>query len=468
VAGKGNLYLAVDVGGTNIQAAAVEASGLVIARKKRPSPRGVGPQPVIEAIEGVIRDLLAKGALAGAPKPAAIGIAIPGVVDPADGQVVVTPNMELSGVPIGPRLERTFKTPVVLGNDCNLGTLGEKWLGAARGAESVVGILVGTGIGGGFAQGSRLWRGARESAAEIGHIVMQIDGPMCGCGNRGCFEALASRTAIERDLREAVAAGRETVLTELAPDGLSVIRSNTLRQALELGDPLVTEVLGHAAEVLGYACLTVRHLIDPAVIVLGGGMLEACSGFIMPIVEKIVGEDCLPGARRGGDVLVSALADDAVVLGAVALARTEIGDDPFKKGSTAAPTYSEIVVTKSGRFKAGEKSFGRDFYVTVGRRAKSQKVPFGETSDARPRVTPEHLVRACQGGPEVLFVGTGPSDQVELTEPARVYLRRRAIECEALPTPEAVKAYNRSTQRKAALIHVGEKGDKEYMGSELE
>ena len=182
---------------------------------------------------------------------------------------------------------------------------------------------------------------------------MQIGGPKCGCGNRGCFEALASRTAIERDLREAVAAGRQTVLTELVDGDLSVIRSNTLRQALELGDPLVTEVLGRAAEVLGYACLTVRHLIDPAAIVLGGGMLEACSDFIMPIVEKIVGEDCLPGARQGGDVFVSALGDDAVVLGAVALARTEIGDDPFKKGATAAPTYPEITVTKSGRFKAG-------------------------------------------------------------------------------------------------------------------
>jgi glucokinase len=224
---------------------------------------------------------------------------------------------------------------------------------------------------------------------------------------------------------------------------------------LELGDPLVTEVLGHAAEVLGFACLTVRHLIDPAAIVLGGGMLEACSDFIMPIVEKTVAEDCLPGARQGGDVFVSALGDDAVVLGAVALARTEIGDDPFKKGATAAPTYPEITVTKSGRFKAGQRSFDRDFYVTVGRKAKYQKVPLDVASDARPRITPAHLARACQGGPEVLFIGTGPTDRVELTESARVHLRRRAIECQALPTPEAVKAYNRSTCRKAALIHVG-------------
>ena len=373
MAGQGNLYLAVDVGGTKIQAAAVEASGLVIARKKRSSPRGVGPEPVIEAIEATLCDLLAKNAMSDAPKPIAIGIAIPGVVDPAKGHIVITPNMDLSDTPLVRRLQDTFKTPVVLGNDCNLGTLGEKWLGAARGADSAVGILVGTGIGGGFAQGSRLWRGARESAGEIGHMVMQIGGPLCGCGNRGCFEALASRTAIERNLREAVAAGRPTVLAELLAGDLSVIRSNTLRQALERGDALVSEVLGSAAEVLGYACLSVRHLIDPEVIVLGGGLLEACSGFVMPIVEKIVADDRLRGARQGGGVLASALGDDAVVLGAVALALTELGEDPFKKGATAVPVYPEITATKSGKFKAGEKSFDRDFYVTVGRKAKSRR-----------------------------------------------------------------------------------------------
>ena len=232
----------------------------------------------------------------------AIGVAVPGVVDPETARVVVTPNMNLTGVALGSYLEARFKVPVVLGNDCNLGALGEAWLGSSRQASSAIAILVGTGIGSGIVRKGKLWRGARESAGEIGHIVMQIGGPKCGCGNQGCLEALASRTAIERDLRQAVAAGRKTALSSLLQGDLSLIRSSTLRKALESEDELVTEVMRRASEVLGYACLTVRHLLDPEVIVLGGGVVEACSQFMLPIVEHIVGCDQLPGAGgRAGE-----------------------------------------------------------------------------------------------------------------------------------------------------------------------
>ena len=146
--------------------------------------------------------------------------------------------MSLTGVAIGAHLEGCFKVPVAVGNDGNLGTLGESWLGSARKAGSALGIWVGTGIGAGFVHGGKLWRGARESAGEIGHIVMQIGGPVCGCGNHGCLEALASRSAIERDIRHAMEAGRSTILTELTGGDLSVIRSGAIRKALKAGRPV--------------------------------------------------------------------------------------------------------------------------------------------------------------------------------------------------------------------------------------
>ena len=130
-----------------------------------------------------------------------------------------------------------------------------------------------------------------------------------------------SRTAIERDIREAVEAGRETVLTDLLDGDLERIKSKALKRALKKGDDLVTEVMRRASEVLGYACLTVRHLLDPEVIVLGGGVMEACGKFIMPIVEEVMASDALPGATSGGKVVRSELEDDAGVLGAAALAR---------------------------------------------------------------------------------------------------------------------------------------------------
>lgn len=213
VAGKDRLYLGVDVGGTKVQASLVRESGGIVQQERRPTPRTGGPEQVLAVIEKVIDDVLKKAKVATADLTA-LGIAIPGVVDPDSARVVVTPNMSLTGVAIGAHLEGRFHVPVAVGNDGNLGTLGETWLGSARQAPSAVGIWVGTGIGAGFVQKGRLWRGARESAGEIGHIVMQIGGPKCGCGNRGCLEALASRSAIERDIREALAAGRTSVLAE--------------------------------------------------------------------------------------------------------------------------------------------------------------------------------------------------------------------------------------------------------------
>ncbi len=328
------LYLGVDVGGTKVQASVVLESGEILTRQRHPTPRNETPKRELCAIEAVIND-----ALAAAKKKIrdvqAIGVAIPGVVAPKEGHIVVTPNMSLGGVGIGKHLERRFRVPVAVGNDCNLGALGERWLGAARNARSAFAILVGTGIGGGFVRKGKLWRGAREAASEIGHIVMQIGGPECGCGNRGCLEALASRTAIERDIRLAISEGRPSMVTDLTEGDLTVIRSRVLLKALEAGDAVVHEVMQRAAEVLGYACLTVRHLIDPEVIILGGGVIEACGDFVVPIVRKIVEADRLPGAREAGHIAVSTLGDDAVVLGAVALARAIAGRSPFRKQACA-------------------------------------------------------------------------------------------------------------------------------------
>jgi glucokinase len=448
------LYLGVDVGGTKVQASVVEESGGIVQRLRRSTPRDCGPEQTVATIEQAIDDLLAKAGLEPADLTA-VGVAIPGVVDPGRGSVVVTPNMALTGVEIGPRLEAKLHVPVAVGNDCNLGALGETWLGSARKAKSVVAILVGTGIGGGYVQKGKLWRGAREAAGEIGHIVMQIDGPACGCGNRGCLEALASRTAIERDIRQAVAAGRETLLMGLAEGNLNVIRSSMLRKALAAGDALVTEVMRRASELIGYACLTVRHLIDPEVIVLGGGVVEACGDFMVPIVEDIVGSDKFPGARQGGRVLLSALGDDAVVVGAVVLARRRVGRNPFKKAFDSKPRYPEIVRAEFGQVTVGEQTFDRDIYILVnGKVTKRDKALAKSLYGSSHTLGPEELQELCAGGPELLIVGAGHSGQVELREEARRYLDRRAIKCRILPTPKAIEAYNKSNRRKAAVIHV--------------
>ncbi len=452
--GKDHLYQGVDIGGTKVQASLVRESGGILERERRTTPRTGGPEQVLAVIERVMEEVLKKGKISAADVTA-VGIAVPGVVDPDTARVVVTPNMSLTGVAIGAHLESRFHVPVAVGNDGNLGTLGESWLGSARQAESALGIWVGTGIGAGFVQGGKLWRGARESAGEIGHIIMQIGGPKCGCGNRGCLEALASRTAIERDIREALAAGRGSLLGELTGGDLSVIRSGAIRRALEAEDPLVTEVVRHASEVLGYACLTVRHLIDPGVIVLGGGVIEACSDFMMPIVENIVGSDRLPGARDGGQVLLSALGDDAVGLGAIALARKLVGRSPFKKRFAVAPVFPEIVRAGGGEITVGRKTFDRDVYIAVNGKVKNRDKSLAKEHEGSPQVIrPKELQKVCRGGPEILFIGAGKEGRIELTEQSQRYLSQRAIGFQILPTSQAAAAYNQSKQRKAALMHL--------------
>jgi glucokinase len=448
------LYAGIDVGGTKIQTSLVEESGAVVARKRCPTPREGPAEETLAAIEETLAEVLEAQGLA-ASDLAAIGIAVPGVVDPKKGRVVVTPNMNLGDTQVVARLEARFGTAVALGNDTNLGTLGETWLGAARGARSAFGIFVGTGVGGGFVQKRRLWSGHRNAAAEIGHIVMEVDGPECGCGNRGCLEAVASRSAIERDLRAAIDAGRETVLTDLLGNDLGRIKSGKLAAALAEGDRLVQEVMGHAAVLLGHACLTVRHLVDPEIIVIGGGVFEACGDFLFPIIQRIVDADRLPGAREGGQVRLSALEDDAVTLGAVALARQRVKRDPFKKKFAVRPDYPELRPAKTGKVAVGDEVYDRDFYVRVNGKVKPYKgFKKQDRSNGGLQVEAKPLSKVCKGGPEIVFVGTGEGENVRLSDDAEAFLKRRAIDYDARPTPEAIEAYNRCTRRKAVLICV--------------
>jgi glucokinase len=449
---SGRLYVGVDVGGTKIQASLVAESGVILARQRGPTPREGGASKVLEAIcQSVEQTLDAENLSAG--DITAVGVAVPGVVDADRGHVLVTPNMNLSDVPLVEWMEERLRVPVALGNDANLGTLGENWLGSARRAKSVVGIFVGTGIGAGMCIKNKPWTGYRQGAMEIGHMVMQRGGPVCGCGNEGCFEALASRSAIERQIRQAVDAGESTKLTELLDGDLSQIRSGALRDALAAGDELTARVLREASTWLGLGCLNVRHLLDAELIVLGGGVIEACAPFMVPIIEEVLHGDQLV-ADRHSEVLLAALGDDAVVLGAVAAARKHVKRSPFNRKYRVTPSYPEVKLDSAGALSAGGKDYDRDIYVRVNGKVKKRKAHKAEKQTGSPmRVGLKEIRKVCRGGPEVVFVGTGDDGQLTLTDDAQLFLRRRAIALEQLPTRKAVKAFNKSKLHKAGVFH---------------
>ena len=447
-------YLGVDVGGTKIMAALVERSGNILARKRGATPRDGSAEDALAAILQIMDDLLAEEHV-GPQELTAIGLVIPGVVDPDAGRVVVTPNMNLTGLEIVPQVSERFGVPVALGNDVNMGTLGEKWLGAAQRAQSAVGIFVGTGIGGGLIIDGKLVRGCREGAAEVGHIVMQVGGPLCGCGNRGCLEAIASRSAMERDIRHALASGRKSIVPELLDDPDAPIKSGVLKRALKAHDPLVTEVVRQAAQYLGYACLTVRHLIDPDVIILGGGVMEACGKFIMPIVQDIVASDALAGARPGSYIARSELGDDAVVLGAVALAQELANENPLETASQTVPDYPTITYAGLGEVAIDNQVHQTDLYIRADGKIKKRSKKLAKTIyGTAHKIGPEELQKVCNGHPRLVVVGTGHSGMAALTPEAEQFLRNRHIAFEQLPNPGAVEAYNQATGRKAFIIHV--------------
>lgn len=447
-------FVGIDVGGTKIQATLATAGGDIRESKRLATPREGGAEAILAAIKQVVDELLTSAGVA-LKDIAGIGVGVPGVTDFKRGEVIVTPNMNLGRFALGPYLENYFKVPVVVENDCNLGTFGECWLGAGQGAESVFGIFVGTGIGGGFVRKRKIWRGARKAAGEVGHIVMELNGPLCGCGNRGCLEALASRSAIERQIREAIGQGRPSVLAEAISQGAEVIRSKMLRNALQAGDALVSEVLAKAAEYIGAACLTVRHLLDPEVIILGGGLMEACHEFMMPIIERIFASDRLPGASGTSRVALSALEDDAVVLGAVALAAQKAGFKPFRTVRFNRPIYPVVEVPAFGVIKVGGKVFARDVYILAdGRVCKRKKKLLRRFGVSNHLVCVEELRFACDPKPEVLFIGIGHSGQVVLGPGCEEYLRNEGITYHLIPTGQLAEAYNNCGARKAAIVHV--------------
>lgn len=446
------LFVGIDVGGTKIMAALVAADGRVLQRERISTPREKKVAIVVEVILDTVRDVIS-AAGAETSSVAAVGMAIPGVVDPEAGRVVYTANMNLGGMEIAPLAAERLGLPVFLGNDVNLGTLGEKWLGTAMDAQSVVGIFVGTGIGGGVVIDGKLVTGSRESAGEIGHMLMDIGGPKCGCGAKGCFEALASRTAMDRYIRAAIKGGRKSAIEALVDLGKpkEPIRSGAIRKALAKGDPVVTEVVTRAAEVMGLACISIRHLVDPDVLLFGGGVIEACGGFILPIVERVIESDPITGARPGGRVLESTLGDDAVVLGAVALAQQQLGLKPF--ANTRRVRYPKLTWADGRVSASGRNCHGGCLILADGTSVCGDQFDDKFAADIdKARLGDKSVRLLCAARPHAVFVGQVGPEPVTLGTRAQQTLGYHDVRLEILPAADAVKAFAKFEGRKAFLL----------------
>ena len=324
MAANDDYVVGVDMGGTKLLAAVINAKGEIVQQAKRATKPKKGPEEVIERITRCIREAI-DGAELKPSQIRAIGIGSPGPLDPETGVIIFAPNLGWSNVPLKAKLEANLSIPTFVDNDVNVGTLGEYAFGAGQGVKNLVGIFVGTGIGGGIILDGKLFHGVNKTAGEVGHMIVEVKGPRCSCGNFGCLEAVASRTAITRDLQKAILKkGKKSKLTELNGGNLDLIRSKAIARAVKHGDKPTIKVVQRAAKYLGISVASIVHFLNPEMVVLGGGVVEAMGDSLLDPIRHAAAEYALPTTMDGVQIVAATLGDNAGVIGASVLARERL------------------------------------------------------------------------------------------------------------------------------------------------
>jgi glucokinase len=308
---------AADLGGTHLRAATVSDRGRIHFRHKRDTPRAESPDEIVAALVHAARECEKQEAIAG-ERPRAVSVAVPGTVDAKAGVVVKAPNLPcLDGFPLAAAVEKEFNLPVIIENDANAAAVGEMWQGAGRGHTAVVCVTLGTGVGGGIILDGKLWRGANQSAAEIGHMsVDPFGGVACTCGSRGCLEVYASATAIVRMAREARPRFAGSMLNEC-----DELTAEKVYRAGVKGDELALEVFRRMGVYLGIGLANLINVLNPEVIVIGGGVVNAWQLFEKHMLQQVA-ERAFPLPAAKVKIVRAECGDDAGLLGAARLAFT--------------------------------------------------------------------------------------------------------------------------------------------------
>jgi glucokinase len=312
----------VDVGGTKIYTALIDASNNILSRVKKKTREGT-PDLTLENInisvsEAMERAGLAKGDIDG------IGIGFPGPLDPWKGIVTESTNLpEWDNFPLAEEVSKIFKCPAFLDNDVNLGTLAEALVGAGKGTANVIGIFLGTGVGGGLVFNRKLYHGTSGTAGEVGHMIIENGGRPSPRGLFGSIEGLTSRTCVVDQVQAAIGKGSKSSLASVLQNGKK-IKSAALASAYRKKDRVVVEVLERTADYVGIAIGSLVNLLAPDVVVLGGGLVQAVPEAILPIARNTARKIAVPPAWKHVRVEEAALGDDAGAMGGALLVRQKL------------------------------------------------------------------------------------------------------------------------------------------------
>lgn len=309
--------ICLDIGGTKVLGAIFDEDGNIVHRLKKKTASGGGSSENIEElIISVVEEMRQSFGLK-KDQLHAISAGAPGVIDSGAGIVLFTPNLPFRDYDIRTPLEERFGVPFHIGNDVNLGVLGEFKYGAARGRKNVVGLFVGTGIGGGLILNGDLFTGTGFKAGECGHIILDPEGPLCGCGQRGCLEAFSSKKGMSAYINQQLSRGRSCMMEGKMANG--VFKSKLLKKSLEAGDPVAMEAVDRACHYLAVATGSLINIFSPDMVIYGGGVIEACGGIFMEKILGAVDRYCMTSIRPTVELKQAALGDDSVLYGALAL-----------------------------------------------------------------------------------------------------------------------------------------------------
>ncbi len=311
------IAIGADLGGTKLLVGAVDSDQEILHRGQEPSHGRTGDE-VLELLEAEVRE-----AVAAQPSAVAVGLGIPATIDHRRGVAINAVNLPIVDVPVRDRMRERLGMPVFIDNDANTAALAEYLYGAGRGTENMVLLTIGTGIGGGLVLGGELYRGSTGAGAELGHVVIEMDGPRCQgtCPNRGCVEALASGTALGREARAAAEREPGSALGKLLAAG-EEIDGHAATDAAKAGDEVAIEVIALIGRRLGIALSSFANIFDPDVIVIGGGVIAAGELLLGPAREELR-ERALPPMNEV-PVAAAKMGPDAGMIGAAAMALVEL------------------------------------------------------------------------------------------------------------------------------------------------
>jgi glucokinase len=322
---KEPVVVALDLGGTNARLALVSRRGEILARWEWATATMPDQDALVSTLAEDLAGCREKAQELGA-EVQGMGMGVPGRVLPREGRVAFSPNIPaLNDCLLVPRLQPQSPWPLFLENDANLFALGEYWLGAGLGHDQMLGITLGTGVGGGLILNGRLWTGSAGTSGEVGHITVDPEGEKCHCGNRGCLETMASGSWAVSWVKEQLAGGASSWLRELYEKDPQAIQGDTLVAAALQRDPLALKAFDRVGRSLGQAIAAVVHLLGLSRVVLGGRFAQAWEVFHLPLAEELHRRLTL-FPREALSVVPAKLGDDAGLLGAAKLAWDNLGE----------------------------------------------------------------------------------------------------------------------------------------------